>query len=170
MLLCSVGLISPSMPRYSDSSSPSADRVGCLAIEFSQLMLGQDDYLAIFDILIGVKYRIRQICPIPPLPGRPLLFIWTLGCVRCGVIGLLLVAKKLLIVGLASLDQSGADSCLLEAGYTGRATPPYLLTWVKITQETLLFYRIMYKSMGFFAVNSVQAPGIDFIACTHTRC
>lgn len=78
---------------------------------------------AIFDLLVGVKYRIRQICPIPPLPGRPLLFIWTLGCVRCGVIGLLLVVEKLLIVGLASFDQSGTDSCLLEAGYTGGPRP-----------------------------------------------
>lgn len=123
LLLCSAGLISPYMPRCSDSSSPSGDRVGCSAIIFSRLMPAQDHYLAIFDLLVGVKYRIRQICPILPLPGRPLLFIWTLGCVPCGLIGLLLVVKKLLIVGVASLDQSGTDSCLLEAGYAGGPRP-----------------------------------------------
>lgn len=109
---------------------PLTDRVGRYAIIFSWQTPVQYHCLALIDLLTGVKYRIRQICPILLLSRRPLLFIWTLGCVQCGVIGLLLVVKKLLMVGLASLDQSTTDSCPLEPGFKGRATPPYLLTWL----------------------------------------
>lgn len=88
--------------------------------------------------------------------GDPRLFIRTLD--RCGrsLIGLLLVVKKHLMGGLACSDQSGTDSCLLEAGCMWKAPPPYFSTRVKITQKTLAFYRIMYESMTFCAENAFQ--------------
>lgn len=58
---------------------------------------------------------------------------------------------------------------LLSSGGRLHVEAPPFLTRVKITQETLVFYRIMYESMRFCAVNSFQTTKANFITSAHTR-
>lgn len=157
----------PSMLRCSDSGNPLQSAYAVLLSGFRGHCLDRITILS-FSIssssLSTGSGRFLQSCR---CQGDPLLFIWTFDCRRCSVIGLLLVVKKLLMVGLACSDQSGTDSCLLEEGCMCKTPPPYFLTRVKITQETLVFYRIMYKSMRFCAVNSFQTTKADFITFIH---
>lgn len=103
-----------------DSSSPAADRARCSA-------RAQDRYLALSDPLVDVKRRIRQLCPIPPLPGRPPL-VYMDPRLRS-------VLRDWFVIGGGKapdggLGQSGPiRSRLWSPGgrLHGRATPPYLL-------------------------------------------
>lgn len=70
LLLRGAGLISPSMLRCSDSGNP-LQSAYALLLSHCLVIVWTNYYLILFDLLIVVKHRIRQICPILPLPGRP---------------------------------------------------------------------------------------------------
>lgn len=71
LLRCRVDQSVHAVLQWQRQRQPSTVRACCSAIIFSWSLSGQDHYLIFFDLLIVVKHRIRQICPIRPLSGRP---------------------------------------------------------------------------------------------------